>query len=100
MKKRETFITVRTHDEMTVSKIKGRSMKDELPVLKKNVSLIIETDDKAALREVIEAAGGTVTIEYASVDMLAAEVPLSSLEDVMKSPHTVAVHKDKIQKPF
>lgn len=75
-------------------------MKDELPALKKNVSLIIETDDKAALRKVIEAAGGTVTIEYASVDMLAAEVPLSSLEDVLKSPHTVAIYKDKIQKLF
>ena len=75
-------------------------MKDELPALKKNVSLIIETDDKAALREVIEAAGGIVTIEYASVDMLAAEVPLSSLEDILKSPHTLAIYKDKIQKLF
>jgi hypothetical protein len=68
------------------------------PPLKGTVSLIFETDDKAALREAIEAAGGTVTIEYASVDMLAAEVPLSSLEDILESPHALSVHKDKVQK--
>ena len=74
--------------------------KGSLPPLKGTVSLIFETDDKAALREAIEAAGGTVTIEYASVDMLAAEVPLSSLGDILESPHALSVHKDKVQKPL
>ncbi|MBU7018147.1 MAG: hypothetical protein HXS44_11615 [Theionarchaea archaeon] len=74
-------------------------MKNNPPELEK-VSLILETDDKAALKEVIEAAGGTVTIEYATVNMLAAEVPFASLKDILKSPHVVAIFKDKIRKPL
>lgn len=61
------------------------------------VQLIFETDDKKALRDVIEAAGGTVTVEYKTVNMLAADVPLASLGDVLASPHVLRIHKDRVQ---
>ena len=61
------------------------------------VSLIIETDDKKALRNVIEAAGGVVTVEYMTVSMLAADIPLSSLQDVLASPHALSIHKNRLQ---
>jgi len=61
------------------------------------VSLIFETDDKVALGNVIEATGGAVTIEYESVEMLAAQVPLLSLGDVLENPHCLYAHKDTIQ---
>ena len=64
------------------------------------VQLIFETDDKKALRDIIEAAGGTVTIEYTSVDMVAADVPLKALSDVLASPHVLHIHKDRLQKPL
>lgn len=61
------------------------------------VSLIFETDDKEALKNVIENAGGTVTVEYVTVNMLAADIPLSALRDVLASPHVLSVHKDRLQ---
>lgn len=64
------------------------------------VQLIFETDDKKALRDIIEAAGGIVTIEYSVVDMLAADVPLEALGDVLTSPHVLQVHKDRLQEPL
>lgn len=63
------------------------------------VSVIFETDDKIALKDAIEAAGGTVTIEYKTVEMLAAEVPLTTLRDVLANPHVLRVHKDRLQWP-
>jgi hypothetical protein len=58
------------------------------------ISLIFKTDDKPALKNVIEAAGGTITIEYTSVDMVAADIPLKSLKTIQKSPHCLCVYKD------
>jgi subtilisin family serine protease len=60
------------------------------------VSLIFKTDDKEALRIVIEGAGGIVTVEYESVDMLAADVPLISLGSVLTSTHVLEVCKDEM----
>jgi phosphoribosylaminoimidazole carboxylase (NCAIR synthetase) len=60
------------------------------------VSLIFKTDDKVALRDVIENAGGIVTAEFESVDMLAAQVPLSTLGSVLTNPHVLEVCKDEI----
>lgn len=61
------------------------------------VSVIFETDNKEALRDVIENVGGTVTIEYVTVDMIAAEVPLLSMELVLESPHVLHAYKDYIR---
>lgn len=58
------------------------------------VPVIFETDDKDALRHVIENVGGTVTIEYVTVDMIAAEVPLLAVELVLESPHVLHMYKD------
>jgi len=58
------------------------------------VSLIFETDDKVALGNAIEGAGGAVTIEYESVEMIAAQVPLLLLGDVLANPHCLYAHKD------
>lgn len=65
----------------------------------KRVSVIFETDDKQALKDAIEAAGGTVTIEYKTVDMLAADIPLKTLSDILSNPHVLHVHKDRLQWP-
>ncbi len=65
----------------------------------KRVSVIFETDDKQALKDAIEGAGGTVTIEYKTVDMLAADIPLKALGDVLANPHVLRVHKDRLQWP-
>lgn len=62
------------------------------------ISLILETDDKNSLRKVIEAAGGIVTIEYDTVDMLAAEVPLQTVKEVLANPHVLRAHKDRVQR--
>lgn len=61
------------------------------------VSLIFEGTDKVAMRNLIEGAGGIVTIEYASVNMLAAQVPLSTLGSVLSSPVITEVFKDEIR---
>jgi subtilisin family serine protease len=61
------------------------------------IRLIFETDNKDALGNVIEAAGGTVTIEFVTVPLIAAEVPLTTVDDVMSSPHVLDVYKDEIQ---
>lgn len=62
------------------------------------VQVIFETDDKNALRDVIEAAGGIVTVEYRTVNMLAADIPLARLGDVLTSPHVLRIHKDRVQR--
>jgi hypothetical protein len=61
------------------------------------VKLIFETDDSNALRHIIEDAGGTVTAEYANVDMLAADIPPQALKDVLNNPHVLRIHKDRLQ---
>ncbi|KYK34296.1 MAG: hypothetical protein AYK19_12315 [Theionarchaea archaeon DG-70-1] len=61
------------------------------------VSLIFEGNDKVAMRNVIEGAGGIVTIEYESVNMLAAQVPLATLGIVLASPHITEVFKDEMR---
>jgi subtilisin family serine protease len=61
------------------------------------VPLIFETTDKQGLRNVIEAAGGIVTIEYTSVDMLAAEVPVTSVGSVLESSYIVEAWKDNLR---
>ena len=61
------------------------------------IPLIFETDNKAALRSAIEDAGGIVTIEYLTVDMIAAEVPLLAAEGVTANPHVLHVYKDYIR---
>jgi serine protease AprX len=61
------------------------------------LSVILETNDKVALRNVIEGAGGTVTVEFLTVDMIAAEVPLLAMESVLASPHVLYTYKDRIQ---
>ena len=61
------------------------------------IPLIFETDNKAALRTAIEAVGGHVTVEYMTVEMLAAEVPLSVLGDVLGNSHVLYAYKDYIQ---
>lgn len=58
---------------------------------------IFETNDKQALRAAIEAAGGQVTIEYLTVNMLAAQVPLSEVTDILANPHVVNAYKDDLQ---
>jgi subtilisin family serine protease len=62
-----------------------------------SVSVIFETSDKGALRNVVEAAGGTVTAEYVTVDMIAADVPLLAMESVLESPHVLHTYKDYMQ---
>ncbi|MBU7015246.1 MAG: S8 family serine peptidase [Theionarchaea archaeon] len=62
-----------------------------------DVHLIFETTDKAGLTNVINAAGGHVTTEFVTVDMLAAEIPFSALEDVLGSSYIVSVWKDRVQ---
>jgi hypothetical protein len=58
------------------------------------ISLIFETDDKPALKNVIKAAGGIVTIEYTSANMLAASIPEDSLKTIQKSLHCLRIYKD------
>lgn len=60
-------------------------------------NVIFETDDVGALTNAINAAGGTVTIEFETVPMIAAEVPVLSLKDVLDSPYCLNVWKDKMQ---
>jgi subtilisin family serine protease len=61
------------------------------------VPVIFETDDVAALTSAINAAGGTVTIEFVTVPMIAANVPLDTLADVLGNPHCLQSYKDRIQ---
>ncbi|MGD2248676.1 MAG: hypothetical protein PVF58_09735 [Candidatus Methanofastidiosia archaeon] len=58
------------------------------------ISRIFETDDNPALKDIIKAAGGTITIEYTSVNMLAASIPQDALKTIQKSPHCLRVYKD------
>ncbi len=60
-------------------------------------AVIFETDNKQALTDVIVAAGGHVTVEFITVNMLAAEVPVLSLKNVLESSHVLGVWKDRIQ---
>jgi hypothetical protein len=62
-----------------------------------NVRMIFETTDKAGLTNVINAAGGHVTVEFITVDMLAAEIPMSTIGDVLGSSYIVSAWKDRIQ---
>ncbi len=61
------------------------------------IPLIFETDNAAVLRTVIEGVGGTVTIEYLTVNMIAAQVPLLAVESVTGNPHVLHVYKDRMQ---
>jgi subtilisin family serine protease len=61
------------------------------------VSLIFETNNKAALKSLIEGAGGIVTVEYQSVEMLAADVPLATLGSVLMSSYVLEVFKDEMR---
>ncbi|MBU7017425.1 MAG: hypothetical protein HXS44_07945, partial [Theionarchaea archaeon] len=61
------------------------------------IPLIFETDNAAVLRTVIEGVGGTVTIEFLTVNMIAAEVPLLAVESVTGNPHVLHVYKDRMQ---
>lgn len=60
----------------------------------KLISVIFETDDYPALKKIIEASGGSVTIEYKSVNMLAASIPPGSLKTIQKSPHCLCAYPD------
>ncbi len=59
--------------------------------------VIFETDDKVALGNAVVAAGGVVTIEFETVPMIAAQVPLLGMEDVLENPHCLGAYKDRIQ---
>ena len=61
------------------------------------INVIFETDDVTALTNVINAAGGSVTIVFDNAPMLAAEVPLLAAKDVVANPHCLAAYKDKIR---
>ncbi len=61
------------------------------------VNVIIETDDATALTGAIVAAGGSVTVEFVTVPMIAAEIPLLTLGDVLENPHCLQAWKDRIQ---
>jgi len=61
------------------------------------LAVIFETDDKVALGNAIVAAGGVVTIEFETVPMIAAQVPLLGMENVLSNPHCLGAYKDRIQ---
>jgi hypothetical protein len=59
------------------------------------VPLIFEYNNKDALINVIEAAGGEITVEFATVELIAATVPLLSMGDVLGSPYVETAWKDR-----
>lgn len=91
-------ITVTSADDVigptTAQKLTTKVAESLKEMSSEQIDIIVQTTDNTQVREEIESLGGHVSLEYESVEALAASVPANKVLDLAEDPNVEKVFKD------